>query len=67
MSEAIFSSGAIVIFVMFILYMVIGALLEMNHSIIGHESGIIILIGMLISFCAWFIEELDFNHLMEFD
>ena len=56
MSESIFSSGAIIIFLMFITYMIIGALLEKNKCIIGHEAGIIILIGGFISFCAWFIE-----------
>lgn len=52
---------------MFITYMVVGALLEKNKCIIGHEAGIIILIGGFISFFAWFIEQEHFVQMMTFD
>lgn len=67
MSEAIFSAGAIIIFLMLIIYMIVASIIESSHSKFGHESGIVILIGMLLSFMArWFGHE-EFNHMMTFD
>ncbi len=67
MSESIFSQGAIVIFCMFILYMVMGSLIEKHHCVIGHEASYIILIGMSLSFTAWWVGHEEFNKMMTFD
>ena len=67
MSESIFSQGAIVIFVMFILYMVMGSLIEKHHCIVGHEASYIILIGISLSFAAWWTGHDEFNRIMTFD
>jgi NhaP-type Na+/H+ or K+/H+ antiporter len=67
MSETIISSGAIVIMMMFITYMVLGSLLEKNHCVIGHEASIIILLGSAISFGFWYLGHEDFNKMMTFD
>ena len=52
MSEALFSAGAMIIFLMFIVYMVAGTLVESNKWIVGHEAGVVIIIGMILSFLA---------------
>jgi NhaP-type Na+/H+ or K+/H+ antiporter len=67
MSESIFSAGAIVIFCMFILYMFMGSLIEKHHCLVGHEASFIILIGMSLSFGAWYFGHEDFNKMMTFD
>jgi NhaP-type Na+/H+ or K+/H+ antiporter len=67
MSESVFSQGAIVIFVMFILYMVMGSLIEKNHCVVGHEASYIILIGISLSFSAWWVGHDEFNKMMTFD
>lgn len=67
MSNNLFSFGAIVIMVIIILYMFIGAALEHAHSKIGHESGIIILIGIAVSFIASHEGHEDFSKMMTFD
>ena len=67
MSNVIFSVGAIVIMIIIILYMIIGSWLEHRHSLIGHESGIIILIGIAISFIASHEGHEDFGKMMTFD
>ena len=48
-------------------YMFIGSLLEQKHCIVGHESGIIILIGIAISFIASHEGHEDFGKMMTFD
>lgn len=50
MSEPIFSTGALIVFFMLMLYMVVGVAFEKYKVPIGHESGIAILVGMLISY-----------------
>lgn len=67
MSNVVISVGAIVIMFIIILYMIIGSYLEHRHSTIGHESGIIILIGIVISFIASHEGHDDFGKMMTFD
>lgn len=67
MSESAISTGAIVVFVMLIIYMVSGTLLEHNGAIIGHEAGVVILVGMALSFLALQFGHEEFNHMMTFD
>ena len=67
MSESIMSWGAIVIFLMFMGYMILGSLIERKKLLVGHETGIIVSIGVFISFLAWYVERKDFIHMMTFD
>ena len=61
------SEGALVIFLMFITYMVIGSILEKNHAVIGHEAGFIILIGAALSYTAYNMGHGEFTTMMTFD
>lgn len=65
--EQVFSIGAIVVMLIIILYMVIGAWLEKIHSKFGHESGLIIIIGIVISFIGSNGGHEDFGKMMTFD
>ena len=67
MSEALFSAGAMIIFLMFIVYMVAGTLVESKGWIVGHEAGVVIIIGMILSFLAMQFGHEEFNHMMTFD
>jgi sodium/hydrogen exchanger-like protein 6/7 len=67
MSEALFSAGAMIIFLMFIVYMVAGSLVESKGWIVGHEAGVVIIIGMILSFLAMQFGHEEFNHMMTFD
>lgn len=67
MSETILSAGALVIFMMFIIYMVLGSLLEKYHCVIGHEAGFIILIGVGLSYVAYNLGHAEFTEMMTFD
>ena len=44
-----------------------GSLIEKNHCVIGHEASFIILIGMALSFSAWYFGHEEFNKMMTFD
>lgn len=67
MSEALFSAGAMIIFLMFIVYMVAGTLVESRKWIVGHEAGVVIIIGMILSFLALQLGHDEFTHMMTFD
>lgn len=67
MGESILSAGAIVIFAMFIIYMIMGSLIERHHCIVGHEASFIILIGMALSFCGWIMGHDEFTEMLTFD
>jgi solute carrier family 9 (sodium/hydrogen exchanger), member 6/7 len=67
MSETLFSAGAMIIFLMFIVYMVAGTLVESRGWIVGHEAGVVIIIGMLLSFLAMQLGHEEFTHMMTFD
>lgn len=41
--------GFVVVFVVLTLYITIGSFMEMMHFPVGHETGVIILVGILIS------------------
>jgi len=50
MSEETFVSGAsIVIFLMLLVYVNMGALIESKKPPFGHETGVVIILGMIIS------------------
>lgn len=67
MSAQLFSSGAIVVMMMLFLYMLLGALLEKYHCIIGHEASLLVLIGLVISYVSFHMGFYDFNKIMTFD
>lgn len=67
MSNTLFSVGAIVIMLIIIIYMLLGSFLEHKHVIVGHESGIIILIGIAISFISSNYGHAEFGKMMTFD
>ena len=52
---------------MFITYMIVGAFLEKIHAPIGHEAGIIILIGAGLSGGAYMIGHEEFTKMMTFN
>ena len=52
MASFTFSMGGLIIIFMFMCYMIIGSNLEHHNAIVGHESGLIILIGMALSYCT---------------
>lgn len=65
MSEAI-SAGAIVVFMMLLIYMTFGAYIEKYHIKIGHEASITIVIGMIISYINWECHNEDMVDLLKF-
>lgn len=67
MSNLLMSVGAITIMLIIITYMIIGSWLEHKHALVGHESGIIILVGIAISFIASHEGHEDFGKMMTFD
>ena len=66
MSEAT-SVGAIVIYIMPLLYMVIGTLIEKYELSFGHEASITILIGMCISYISYISDDTEFGNMLKFD
>lgn len=67
MSSETHASGAIVIFIVLAIYMIVGALLEKHHSAFGHEAGVVIVVGAAISLLAYYIGDIEFIDMMEFD
>jgi hypothetical protein len=50
MAEEVFVSIAtIIIFTLLIIYIIAGALMEVKHFIVGHETGLCILLGFIVS------------------
>lgn len=48
-------------------YMFVGSVLEKYHCKIGHEAGLVIIFGMLLSFLAFQSGHNDFNKMVTFD
>jgi sodium/hydrogen exchanger-like protein 6/7 len=67
MSGALFSAGAIIVMLMLIIYMVVASNIEKHRPKFGHESGIVIIIGFILSFLARTFGHEEFNHMMTFD
>ena len=66
MSEAI-PTGAIVIFMMLLFYMVCGTLIEKHQVSFGHEASFTVILGMLISYLAFMQDNKEVINLMRFD
>ena len=52
---------------MFVIYMFLGSLLEKMHCWIGHEAGLIIIVGMSLSYGAYMIGHEEFTEMFTFD
>jgi len=63
MSEIVISTATIIIFLLLIIYIIGGAFIEKKHCIVGHETGIAILLGFLVSFITKEIAGDEFNSL----
>jgi NhaP-type Na+/H+ or K+/H+ antiporter len=61
------AAGAIIIFIVLMIYMVVGALLEKYHAPFGHEAGVVIVVGAAISLLAYYLGHHEFIEMMEFD
>ena len=67
MSSLMFSIGAIIIFFLLIVYMVAGSLIEKNKPFCGHEAGIVIIIGIILSWIAANTGHHDLSKMLTFD
>ena len=67
MSSNLFSAGAIIIMTILIFYMFFGSILEKYHCIVGHEAGLVIILGMVLSGLAFQQGHTDFNDMVTFD
>ena len=67
MSANLFSAGAIIVMLVLIVYMFLGSLLEKYHCVVGHEAGLVILFGMMISLLLYFTGHEDMTNMMTFD
>ena len=67
MSANLFSAGAIIVMLVLIVYMFLGSLLEKYHCVVGHEAGLVILFGMMISLLLYFTGHEDMTNMMSFD
>ncbi len=65
MSE-ILSEGAIVTLIMLMFYMSVGTLIERYHLNFGHEASLTILLGMIVSFFAFYQNDQEFIRLLKF-
>lgn len=50
MSSQIFAIKALIIFLLLLIYIVVGTIVEKKKPRVGHEAGIVILAGVVISY-----------------
>jgi len=67
MANDALSVGVIILFTLLSLYMIVGAIIEHRKPILGHETGFIILISMLVGGIASLIVYEDFKKLFTFN
>lgn len=65
--EGHISSGAILITVMIMFYMFMGALIEKQRWVIGHEASLAIIIGMALSFGMYLLDHEELANMLTFD
>ena len=53
MSNFLLSVSSIIIFVLLALYVIIGSFMEHKKTPVGHETGVAIVAGFLVSLIAW--------------
>lgn len=64
MSEFFLSVVALIIFALLAIYVIAGSFMEHKHFVIGHETGVAILIGMGISGILWATDMTDLSHIL---
>lgn len=67
MSETVLSVMAIIVFVLLALYVIMGSFMEHKKFIIGHETGVAIIAGLIISSIAWGTGYTDLSHNLHFN
>ncbi len=67
MVDHLLSAAGITIFILLIIYIVAGAFIEAKHPPFGHETGLVILLGFLISLIAFLSGGDHFSHLFMFN
>jgi NhaP-type Na+/H+ or K+/H+ antiporter len=67
MEGTLYSEAGIAIVGLLIIYAALGIVIEKKHWPIGHESGIVILLGMLISMVFFKLKQTDFNSMVTFN
>lgn len=53
MSNFMLSVMSIIIFILLSLYVILGSFMEHKKFIVGHETGVAIIAGFIISLIAW--------------
>jgi sodium/hydrogen exchanger-like protein 6/7 len=59
--------AAILIFLLLVIYIIGGSFMEKKQFIIGHETGVAIILGFLISLIALNVDDGSLVHLLEFN
>lgn len=67
MSNFLLSVVALIIFVLLAMYVVIGSFMEHKKFVIGHETGVAIVAGLIISSIAWATDYKDLNENLAFN
>lgn len=65
--DQLISFGAVTIFLMIMLYIIVGAWIEKNRFMFGHEAAVSIIVGIFVSFMAYRVEFEEFSDMMSFD
>jgi len=66
MSNFILSVASLIIFALLSLYVIAGSYMEHKKSPVGHETGVAILAGFLVSLIAWAAGYSSLNDTLEF-
>ena len=56
-----FPVGALIMLLMMVLYALLGVTIEKYHFPVGHESGIAIMVGGILSYLLWTNDYNDLN------
>jgi sodium/hydrogen exchanger-like protein 6/7/sodium/hydrogen exchanger 8 len=64
---ATMSEGSIVIFLLLMLYVIVGSTIEKKKLKFGHETGVVIIVGFIISYFAYLADKDKFINMVRFD
>ena len=67
MSALIFSIDTLIIFALLMLYIFAGTFVETKKPIFGHEAGLVILVGVIISYFVKSSNHVDLAELLTFE
>ncbi|CDW88691.1 sodium hydrogen exchanger [Stylonychia lemnae] len=67
MSNFLLSVASIIIFVLLGIYVILGSFMEHKKAPVGHETGVAILTGFLVSLIAWAAGYKDLTNTLEFN